>query len=137
MSRDAVIAEARSWIGTPFHHQARIKGVGVDCGQLLAAVYETACDMEPMDFGYYPRDWFLHADDERYMDQVAARCKPVDEPQPGDIALFKIGRAYAHGAIVIDWPMVIHARWNTPVEYFDVTKPPLAGREVLFFSPFK
>ncbi len=137
MSREAVIAEARSWLGTPFHHQGRLKGVGVDCGQLLAAVYEAGCGMAPMDFGFYPRDWFNHASDERYMEQVASRCMAVEKPLPGDIALFRIGRAYAHGAIVIEWPTVIHARWQTPGEYFDATKPPLAGRKVLFFSPFK
>lgn len=30
-----VIAEARTWIGTRFHHQAAMKGVGVDCVGLI------------------------------------------------------------------------------------------------------
>ena len=38
--REAVIREAKSWIGTPFHHAARIKGAGVDCLMLLAEIYE-------------------------------------------------------------------------------------------------
>jgi cell wall-associated NlpC family hydrolase len=29
--RAAVVAEARSWLGTPFHHQGRVKAAGVDC----------------------------------------------------------------------------------------------------------
>ena len=29
--RLAVVAEAESWLGTPYHHEARIKGHGVDC----------------------------------------------------------------------------------------------------------
>ena len=28
---EAIIAEARSWLGTPWHHQASLKGVGCDC----------------------------------------------------------------------------------------------------------
>src|SRR5262249_43477037 len=40
--RAAVVAEAESWIGTPFHHAARVKGAGVDCLMLLAEVYERA-----------------------------------------------------------------------------------------------
>lgn len=42
MSAQAVIAEARTWIGTPFRHQAKCKGVGVDCVQLIAGVGEAA-----------------------------------------------------------------------------------------------
>jgi cell wall-associated NlpC family hydrolase len=30
-TREAVIAEARTWLGTPWHHQASLKGVGCDC----------------------------------------------------------------------------------------------------------
>src|SRR5581483_8673074 len=81
------IAEAESFIGTPFHHQGRLKGVGVDCAYLLAEVYEKACHMPRMQFGHYPVDWFKHARDERYMEQVALRCVRVDAPGPGDIAL--------------------------------------------------
>lgn len=25
------VTEALTWLGTPYHHQGRIKGVGVDC----------------------------------------------------------------------------------------------------------
>ena len=37
-SRAAVVAEAIAWLGTPYHHRARIKGVGVDCAQLALGV---------------------------------------------------------------------------------------------------
>lgn len=37
-SLDDVITEARTWIGTPYHHQQCVKGVGVDCAQLIAGV---------------------------------------------------------------------------------------------------
>ena len=29
--RAAVVTEAKTWIGTPFHHAARVRGAGVDC----------------------------------------------------------------------------------------------------------
>jgi hypothetical protein len=42
--RAAVVKEALTWLGTPYHHHARVKGVGVDCARLLCAVYEaSAC----------------------------------------------------------------------------------------------
>ena len=35
VSRMDAIAEARSWLGTSFHHQASVKGVGCDCIGLI------------------------------------------------------------------------------------------------------
>lgn len=36
--RDAIIDEAREWLGTRFHHQAALKGVGCDCAGLVRGV---------------------------------------------------------------------------------------------------
>lgn len=36
--REDIVAEARTWIGTPFHHQGRLKGVGADCGGVPVGV---------------------------------------------------------------------------------------------------
>ena len=38
IARPAIVAAARSWLGTPFHHQGRVKGVGVDCAGLILGV---------------------------------------------------------------------------------------------------
>src|SRR3954454_10152249 len=58
--RAAVVTEAETWIGTPFHHAARVKGAGVDCLMLLAEVYEragiTAGRINPP---FYVPDWHL------------------------------------------------------------------------------
>ena len=64
-----------------------------------------------------------------------AREIPVP-PAPGDIALFKFGRVFSHGAIVIEWPRLIHAYWAIGVVWGDATLHPLKGREVRFFTPF-
>lgn len=37
-SSPEIVAEARSWVGTPFLHQARLKGVGVDCVGVILGV---------------------------------------------------------------------------------------------------
>ena len=39
MSRDAIVAEAHRWIGTPYRHQASLRGVGCDCLGLLRGVW--------------------------------------------------------------------------------------------------
>lgn len=37
-ARDDVISIAREWVGTPYQHQAMLRGVGVDCVGLIIAV---------------------------------------------------------------------------------------------------
>jgi NlpC/P60 family putative phage cell wall peptidase len=111
MQRAAVVAEARSWIGTPYHHAADVKGHGVDCALLLVRVY---CDLglvEPFDPRPYTRDWFLHRNEERYLGFLLARSKEVRTPGLGDIILFRIGRCFAHAGIVssIEPLSIIHA----------------------------
>ena len=109
--RAAVVAEALSWTGTPYHHRAKLKGVGVDCAQFVLAVYAATGLIEDFDTGEYPHDWHLHRSVERYMTEVLrfARPVPVGEAKPGDVLLFKYGRAFSHGAIITAYPQVIHA----------------------------
>jgi NlpC/P60 family putative phage cell wall peptidase len=110
--REHVVAEARTWLGTPFHDNAAVRGAGVDCAHLVAAVYEAAGVIAPQDIEAYSPQWFLHRDAERflaYVERVAREIEP-EALQPGDLVLYRIGRAYAHGAIVVDWPgSIIHA----------------------------
>jgi len=57
-------------------------------------------------------------------------------PQRGDVAVFRFGRCFAHGAIVIDWPRLIHAWCDVGVVFADAQQAPLRGRQVRFFDPF-
>jgi len=133
--RLAVIEEARTWLGTPFHHAARVKGAGVDCLMLLAEVYHRAGIVAAIEPPFYVPDWHLHRDAERYMQGLLQYARPIAEPLPGDIALFRFGRTYSHGAIVVGWPRLIHAYWSIGVVWGDATRYPLQDRPVRFFSP--
>jgi cell wall-associated NlpC family hydrolase len=142
-ARAAIISEAESWIGTPFHHAARVKGAGVDCLMLLAEVYERAGVVGHVEPGFYVPDWHLHRDAERYMEGLLGYAREIagppdgPAPLPGDVGLFRFGRAFAHGVIVVAWPHVIHALWSSRmVVRGDATQYPLAGRPAKFFSPF-
>ena len=100
MTRAAVVAAARAWLGTPYHHAADVKGAGVDCAMLLVRVF---CDLgiiERFDPRPYTRDWFLHRNEERFMGHLLDRAREVAQPEPGDVMLFQIGRCFAHGGIV-------------------------------------
>ena len=140
--RLAVIEEAVGWLRTPYHHMARVKGVGGDCLTLLAEVYEKAGVIPHVEIPFYPPDWNLHRDAERYLEgvmryacEVPARDNP-NPPQPGDIAVFKFGRCFAHGAIVLQWPRLIHAWHNAGVVYADAWQGQLTGRPMRIFDPF-
>jgi NlpC/P60 family putative phage cell wall peptidase len=98
--RAAIVAEARSWIGTPYHVCADLKGVGCDCAMLLVRVF---CDLglvAPFDPRPYSSDWHLHRSDEKYLDQLLAHAHIVAKPEPGDVIIFRVGRCFSHGAIV-------------------------------------
>jgi len=123
--RRAVVAQARSWLGTPYHHMGRIKGAGVDCAMLPAEVY-AACGLIPrQQVEFYPMDWNLHQGGERYLGHVLHHAVEVAEPLPGDLVLWRFGRCLAHGAIVLDWPLIIHAAVRHGVVLDDGESPAL------------
>jgi cell wall-associated NlpC family hydrolase len=107
--RQKAINEAMTWIGTPYQHEARVKGAGVDCGQFLAAVYYNAGLLPEVTVDHYPHDWHLHRSEERYLNIVGQHSFPDNKKRPGDIALFRFGRCLSHGAIIIEWPTIIHS----------------------------
>lgn len=112
--RAAVVAEALTWRGTRFHEGARVKGAGVDCGQLLLASYETCGIFEHVETGQWTRDWFLHEEGpERYLELLdrlglEAPLPPKRVPLPGDAVIWRFGRKFSHGGIVVRWPFVVH-----------------------------
>lgn len=108
--RQAVIDEAMTWLRTPHHNMARIKGAGVDCGQFPIAVYSTIGLMPDIKPERYAHDFHLHKNQEWYLSIAQAYGREfAGPPKKGDFVLYKIGRVFSHGAIVIEWPRVIHA----------------------------
>ena len=99
--RAAVVAAARAWIGTPYHHAADVKGVGCDCAMLLVRVYCDLSLVSPFDPRPYTRDWMLHRNEEKYLGFLLERAAFVAEPMTGDVILFRVGRCFSHGGIVV------------------------------------
>ncbi len=143
-ARTAVINEARSWIGTPYLHQGRAKGIGVDCAMLLLEVFESAGLVPHLNLietvtdpatqiAKYPPDWMLHRDEERYLEIVErfARKLPIGvQPQDGDIALYRWGRTVSHGGIIDHWPRIIHAySRSNQVEYGEGDRGEIGGMQ--------
>ncbi len=105
-----VVEIARTWLGTPYHHAACVKGAGVDCLMLVCTVYEEAGLIPHIVPGYYPMDWHLHRSEELYLAGIEQYCDRVEgDILPGDIALYRFARCASHAAIVTAWPEIIHA----------------------------
>lgn len=135
--RQSVIDEALTWQGTPHHNGACIKGAGVDCGQFPIACYSTAGLMPSISTGRYPPDFMLHRNEEWYKriaDEYGKRLEEGQTPKKGDFVLYKIGRIYSHGAIVIEWPRIIHSWIGQGVVQALGDQGYLADREHIFYT---
>jgi hypothetical protein len=61
------------------------------------------CDLgliEPFDPRPYTKDWMLHREDEHYLGFLTDRSREVEQPEAGDVILFRVGRCFSHGGIV-------------------------------------
>ncbi len=83
---------ARSWIGTPYVHQASCRGAGADCLGLLRGVWRELFGAEPEPVPPYSADWSEPQRDEGLW--AAARRHLVEKPAlrlaPGDVLLFRM-----------------------------------------------
>jgi cell wall-associated NlpC family hydrolase len=90
---------------TPYAHQGRLKGVGVDCIGLVIGVCH-ALGLTDYDItGYTKRpDGALRTTMETQLELI-----PVGEAQEGDVLLFSFGAVPVHVGILLDKNTLIHA----------------------------
>lgn len=123
--RERALAEARSWIGTPYAHQMSLKGEGCDCLGLVRGVWRGCGGAEVWTLPPYSGDWAERGATEALKDGLSRYLKPVDlaAARPGDVLVFRLkdGVAAKHAAILseggIDDPRaaIIHAYWGRAV----------------------
>lgn len=134
--RQSVIDEAKTWLKTPFHDHARVKGVGTDCLCYVLEVFERVHLAPHIDPGYYSPQWHLHRSEELYLNGILKYAKEIEfPPKKGDVVLMKFARTFSHGAIVISWPIVIHSWFNGGVQITDLSiDAAFIGKKMRFFS---
>ncbi len=113
MNRTRIIEAARSWIGTPYQHQASCRGAGCDCLGLVRGVWRELYGYEPEQPPPYAPDW-AGAEGEELMRDAARRHLreiAVSEAAEGDVLLFRpLRRLPARHAAIISGPgLIIHA----------------------------
>jgi len=117
ISRHAILAEARTWIGTPYQHQASAKGAGCDCLGLVRGVWRALYGGEPEPFPAYTPDWAERQGAETLLEAAGRYLTPANAAQPGDVLLFRMhAEAPAkHVAILDEDDVLIQAYWGRSV----------------------
>jgi cell wall-associated NlpC family hydrolase len=135
--RNNIVRAAKEWLGTPYHHHARVKGAGADCAMFPLAVYQE-CGVLPREYAppHYSVQWHLHRSEELYLNEIEKFVVEINAPpRPADFVVFRFGRTYSHGAIVVEWPIVIHAYIPHGVLLSDALRDgELLGREHKYFE---
>lgn len=119
-----IVAIARGWLGTPYRHQASLKGVGCDCLGLVRGVYAEACGRPAETPPPYSRDWAEAARCETLIEAACRHMEQIDplSAQAGDVLIFRLRpRAMAKHCGIISSSMpddairFIHAVEGAPV----------------------
>lgn len=104
---------ARTWIGTPYHHQASLKGIGCDCLGLIRGIWRELYGKEPQSIPAYTPDWAeanpretLYLAAKHHMQEIEK-----SDMKLGNIILFRWRNKQPakHAAIISNNDKIIHA----------------------------
>jgi NlpC/P60 family putative phage cell wall peptidase len=110
--RARIVGAARSWIGTPYKHQASVKGAGADCLGLIRGVWREMLGPEPETPPAYSADWGETGNAEVLREAALRHLLPQDgTPEPGDVLLFRMraGGIAKHLGIMTAGRRFVHA----------------------------
>jgi len=111
MKREDIVKTAREWVGTPWVHQASLKGIGCDCVGMVRGVY-TELTGKKVDVAIdYTRTFHLFRGEERLKDEIAKYCVelPINASRTGDIVLISFLNLPSHHLGILAEGTFIHA----------------------------
>jgi NlpC/P60 family putative phage cell wall peptidase len=113
VSRTDIVEAARHWLGTPYHHQASLRGVGCDCLGLVRGVWRDLYGPEPEAPPPYSPTWAESLGEETLAVAASRHLLPLprEEVRAGDVLLFRWrGHLPAkHCAILTAPDRILHA----------------------------
>ena len=109
--RKRVVASARSWLGTPYRHQASCKAVGCDCLGLIRGIWRETQGEEPEALPPYSNTWAETGGAENLLNLGTKYFHKTKTSSAGDIVIFRMRRnAIAkHVGILVADAKFIHA----------------------------
>ena len=114
-----IVSAARGWLGTPYAHQASLKGIGTDCLGLVRGVWRDVLGDEPEAAPPYVPGWAEEGGTEALAS--AARRHMIESPYTeflaGDVLLFRWrgGMPAKHAGIAVSATHMIHAQEQAAV----------------------
>ena len=112
-TRSEIVRHARGWLGTPYHHQAAVRGVGCDCLGLIRGLYRDLYGIEPADVPAYTRDWAEATGDETLLAAARRHLVEIDPAAAltGDVLVFRwrAGMVAKHVGVQTSRLTMIHA----------------------------
>ena len=121
---------ARGWLGTPYHHQASLRGVGCDCLGLLRGVWREVIGPEPEVMPPYSPDW----DEAQGTEHMLRVCNRWLVPaEDGCVVVFRMrpGMVAKHCGIATPDGTLIHSHTGHGVHEVALTpwwRKRIAGR---------
>ncbi len=140
MSGSDVVTTAKGWLGTPYVHQASVRGAGCDCLGLIRGIWREVLGAEPEAVPPYTMDWSEPQGDERLWQVALRHLEDVGSrpERPGDVLLFRMraGAVAKHLGVLSECgttPRFIHAYSGHAVTESRLT-PPWHRRVVARFA---
>lgn len=137
-TRDSIVAAARSWIGTPYRHQASLRGLGCDCLGLVRGVWREVIGPEPFRVPPYTPDWAEAHGQETLAEAAGLYLTGIDPAaaRAGDVVLlrWRAGLPAKHCAILTGAASFIHAHDGAAVA--EVAFAPWWRRRIAFAFAF-
>ena len=109
--RKRIVASARSWLNTPYRHQASRKAVGCDCLGLIRGVWRETQGEEPEPLPPYSNTWAETGGKENLLNVGSKYFHKVQSPKAADLLVFRMRRnaVAKHVGILVDEGKFIHA----------------------------
>jgi NlpC/P60 family putative phage cell wall peptidase len=118
VTRDEIVAAARAWIGTPYHHQASVRGVGADCLGLVRGIWRDLYGDDAEVPPAYSKDWAEANNREAMLEAASRHLKAISATAiaPGDVIVFRLRQGFVakHAAILASASTMIHAMEGAP-----------------------
>jgi NlpC/P60 family putative phage cell wall peptidase len=113
--RQRVVAAARGWLGTPYHHQASLRDVGSDCLGLIRGIWREFYGEEPEAMPPYTPDWGSATGSETLLAAASRHLVKIDDvsaAKPGDVLVFRMRASGVakHAGILTGPSRLIHAQ---------------------------
>ena len=111
MKREDIVKIAREWIGTPWVHQASVKGVGCDCVGMVRGIYTELTGKTVAGAMDYTRSFYLFSGEERLKNEIGKYFMevPMEEATSGDVLLISILNLPSHHIGILADDTFIHS----------------------------